>query len=425
MSNISRINKLVCEIKKTSSLSEAEQHRDVPINVILGSDETGKVSIMAHSAVSLALRCMGGPINVFFAGKKPAVCLLNYERGLEEFLFSEAEKYGSADRLKFHNGPPTSGPVLSLGTSVSYGIHADADGWNAFINKTAKQGTPAVAPSAVFATCCAFAKLFKSAVLCDTRGHDEQWDFSLSEYCSNSSIGKSAPSGLDLGRIGLVGAGAIGSGFAYNLWLSSWSATVDIIDSDSYEEPNIETTLLISKKEILSRGKKAKVLAKSLASCTNLDTKPIVTRIYKESKELDEYRDILICAVDNTETRQILDHANVDLIVNGAVGGTRFDSGHILWSCHGSSSSLRLSSLYSTKSPTHDASEKSGYVPIEVAGDECSRVAYNNVSLAAPFLGLSVGALLLASCAHRALGITTDKKYLKFDLLNMQSKYKS
>jgi len=59
--------------------------------------------------------------------------------------------------------------------------------------------------------------------------------------------------------------------------------------------------------------------------------------------------------------------------------------------------------------------------PLEV--DSCSRVAYDGVALAAPFMGLASAALLVAAVAQHALGRPPPSSYLQFDLLELQRQY--
>lgn len=61
--------------------------------------------------------------------------------------------------------------------------------------------------------------------------------------------------------------------------------------------------------------------------------------------------------------------------------------------------------------------------PAEIT-DPCSYLAYQDASLAAPFMALAAGALLGASLVHRATGYYPAVNYLKFDLLRIQSSFR-
>jgi|HubBroStandDraft_2_1064218.scaffolds.fasta_scaffold485515_1 hypothetical protein len=122
----------------------------------------------------------------------------------------------------------------------------------------------------------------------------------------------------------------------------------------------------------------------------------------------------LVVGVDNAELRQVLDQVRMP-IHNAGVGGSREDAGHVLWSRHDNGArDYVLSSLYRSVDATAAPSSESA--PADIT-DECSRVSYANVSLAAPFLGLSAGALLAAGLARRT---EENTNYLKIDLLGEQ-----
>lgn len=413
----SRIDKLVRERMGTQSLSDASELRNIPINIVLPSEHSHKIEIMASCALGLSLRCFKGQVNFY--------CPITWSNSmLKELLLNDATDYGESERLHFIQGLPKGGPTLSLGFYMPGAIIADASGWIAAINKVIPSSFSAVSPAIVFATACAFAKIFNGYVLNDKQHLNEEWMFSLYDFRKLTSISNqiTSPSKIHIGQIALLGAGAIGSGFSYVLSLSSWSAALEIIDYDRYNEENLETTMLIGEKEVLKKFYKADALAVLLNLHNGLKASPIKTKITKDHLELSSYRDVLVCAVDNAQTRRILDNANVGMIINGGVGGSTEEAGHILWSRH-LLNDKPLSTLYNIHEESIPRTVKLNQEisPNDIS-DECSKIAYQGVSMAAPFLGLACSALLVASCAHRAMNTFTESNYLKFDLLHIQNK---
>jgi hypothetical protein len=219
--------------------------------------------------------------------------------------------------------------------------------------------------------------------------------------------------------IRLLGAGAIGSGFTYTLWLSGWNAIVEIIDYDHYDEPNHETTMRIGLTEVRRNRKKAVALAENVKR-NGLKTKFQVKRILKGNAILQEPSDAFVCAVDNPETRRILDGANTELLINAGVGGRAEDAGHVVWTRHLPGDPL-LSKRYVTADPDNSRS----VVPEEFRKDECSRLIYHDASLAAPFIGLAAGTLLAAACGLHATEQLPKVNYFKIDLLKLQSRFRA
>ncbi|MEQ6390316.1 ThiF family adenylyltransferase [Bacillaceae bacterium S4-13-58] len=419
--SISRVDKFIRESGKFSSLEESRNLRNLPVNIILGDDDNyRKISIMAYTAVGLALRCFTGPINIYY--KKSPLGLPNTEECLFDGLIRLEEDYGNFNRINFYRDKkPKGGPNLSLGTSHPNSISADSAGWVVGINHIFSNNIPTVAPVAIFAVCCAFAKVFKSAVFKDNKQFNEKWSMSLLDFSPNPTIPTHfEKTALDLGTIGLLGAGAIGSGFAYSLKMSGWSADLDIIDMDRYEQENLETTMLLTKEIAINAEHKAKALSNLLYESKNIRTNPIVTEITSISTETKKSRDIFICAVDNAKTRCLLDDVNAELLLNGAVGGSIDNAGHVLFTRH-LDSDMPLSNLYN-KVVSNDGLSISD-LPEDVRNDECSTIAYNDVSMAAPFLGLASGSLLLLGCARKVMCIETDFNYYKFDLLKWQQQF--
>jgi len=417
----SRVDKFIRESGNLESLKNANTLRDQHINIVIGEDnDSGKISVMTYTAVGLALRCFNGPINIFYDIEP--IGLPHKDKSFFELLLDQAEEFGDKQRIQFKKGKPKDGIILSLGVDCPGGVSTDAAGWNIGINQTFPKKIHAAAPVAIFSVCCAFAKLFNSNILNNSKHLEEKWTLSLLDFSHSPEIPDQfeIPT-IDFGTIGLLGAGAIGSGFAYSLLLSGWRATMDIIDMDRYDQENIETTMLLKKDTATKREHKANALASLLNENESISANPIVKELTADSIEITKKRNIFISAVDNAKTRCLLDNVNADILLNGAVGGSIEDAGHVLFSRH-LSTDLPLSELY--KNIIDETPNLDDY-PEEVKKDECSRIDYNEVSMAAPFLGLASGALLLMGCVHYALGIELNNFYTKFDLLKGQQYFQT
>jgi hypothetical protein len=225
------------------------------------------------------------------------------------------------------------------------------------------------------------------------------------------------PAELDVGRLALLGAGAIGNGVAFVLDASGWTADLTVIDGQAYEEPNHETSVLISPSEACLERRKAKVLA-DLVRRPGLAARGEDKIVTATSRFLAEPFDTFLCAVDNPETRRMLDGVRARSLLNAGVGAARSDAGHVVWSRH-EPGDPPLSSRYGAGALSVATPRPAARAPRDL--DQCSRVAYDDVSLAAPFMGLAAGALLVAGCVPQARHRTGAVRHLTFDLLKLQA----
>src|SRR6185369_6460518 len=240
---LSRVAKYIIETANLKSVAMAEQSRSIPINIILGTSKTDKVAMMALTALGLAIRTLKGSINIYLPLAE--VPPLRWQTAsLKDILINEAARAGALDRLCFCNGQPDNSPTISLGCNIGGAYLADCAGWRAFIGNVAPPSAseiPAVAPAAAFATACTFARMFNAVVLNEKRYDKASWQYSLYNFdISSADEDYSEEIDIAIGKVSLLGAGAIGSGFAFTLWLSNWTGDFVIIDKDRYEEPNFE-----------------------------------------------------------------------------------------------------------------------------------------------------------------------------------------
>lgn len=395
----SRIDKLVREFMGVDRIADAAAIRSKPVTFVVSN---ATQTAMARSTVALALRSFGDIIHIHTYGQTPTAVV--------DAMLAEASEYGSEDRLslKRRDDDPLS---LGLGCPSS-GLHIDASGSVAGINLLLP-GRPATGPASCFASAAGMAKLFAVAMGLPVDVVKESWLMSLATFEAqdeNAYVGD-----IDIGRVLAIGAGAIGGGLAETARYSRWRGHIEFVDRERYDEPNHETTLVISRRHAIERCKKAETLA-ALLNRAELTAHGALDEITAESSLLQQNWNAVVVGVDNPELRRALDNV-ASPILNAGVGGTRRDAGHVLFSRHTKGDPL-LSSLYRaalTAASSDDA-------PSDIT-DQCSRVAYANAALAAPFLGLAAGAVLGAGLEHLATGRDLSTNYLKFDLLGLQQRF--
>lgn len=287
--NVSRFDKYLRERARSESIGEAHRFREQPIELAIAH---GASPHLVRPAVALALRCFTGAVHL---------CVADTGEGTSAAM-DEARTYGAGDRIRVGPGP-TGGLRLGIG-KVGDGLFVDAAAGVAYINKVAPTNATPWPPAAAFAVACGFGKLFARMLGANREVAEEQWEFSLlslsaAAFTGDVSIPESldVPERLDVGSITLIGAGAIGSAFAFILRSSGWTCRLRIVDPQCYDEPNHETTLLISVKDALTRQPKAKTLARLVAR-DGLTTEPVEERVEQGHWLLDYPCDFLVCAVD-------------------------------------------------------------------------------------------------------------------------------
>lgn len=398
---ISRIGKLLVETTGTTRLDAAQALRATDVVLVVGDNCD---VLLARSALALTLRCFTGTTVV------RAVNGGSISAPIAQTLHEEAAAYGAADRLSFGGR----GDGLTFGLACATGdCFVDPRSWTVSVNELAADHHALVSPpAAAFAAAAGVAKLFGALMGRDVRVRKEAWTAPLLDFPPG---GVEPNAEVDLGRVLLVGAGAIGSGLAHVLRGSPWRADLTLVDHQRYDEPNHETTLVVSKETTLRQAPKAAALAARLRSSA-LAVEAIPEKIVEGHRLLAEPFNALVCAVDNPELRRLLDGTAAGVVFNAGVGGSRDDAGMVLWTRH-RRDEVPLSAHYRE---TEDLSSNVEKAPADVVTDACSRLSYARVSLAAPFMGLAAGALLAASLAQEALRLDAPTNYFKVDMLGLQ-----
>lgn len=419
MSSVSRIEKMVCEAGEASSLAIAAERLARPLEIRAGKAAERSAALVVPAVVALALRCFRGPIHVVI----DAVCdrtAASRSSSVRSLVEREAATYGAVGRVHFTPAVPTM-DLMTIGVGdASASVNVNAAGWLCLVNATAPS-LAAAAPAAALAAAVGVAKLFAAHVLGRRSELDEAVRFDLWSLIGarEPSAAPDAPEQIGTRRIHLLGAGAIGNAFGWILRAAGWRGLLHVFDHDRYDSPNEETSVLIGPNDLRLRPHKAPFLAGRING-EGIVATGTVARIDAQSVELTATCDVFVCAVDNVETRRMLNGANADVILNAAVGDGRDTAGVVLCTRHGRED-WALSDAY-----RHDAvTSGPARVPTEFAKDDCSRVAYEGVSLAAPFAAMAAGALLTARVAHHAAGHRPATSELELDLFRLVGQYGS
>lgn len=414
MSGISRIDKFVRETSKLPSLSAAADARQLDVTIRLGAGCNETTEIIARTLVALALRCCTGRLHLLV---NPADLSDAARDRIIAVCLNECEAYGATERLA-PRATVAVGLKITVGAPEPGWVSTWAQGWSAYLNlAVADPHKTAGVPAMVFAASAAMAKCFSAEVLgADYRVRSESWSFNVLLHQVQDIPMPPDTAPIPLGKLALLGGGAIGSAVMYTLFHSNIEAAVEIIDYDAYDNPNKETTLLIRPDGFRFMLPKAKALADQ-SRRPGLTATEVIHKVIDGDLILQKARDVFIVGVDNAATRRLLDHVQSPLLINAALGGNSADSGHLLVSHH-RSGSPSLSSLF----PEDETSEAVKAMPAENA--ECSHIAYQQASLAAPFMSAGAGSLIVAGLVARVLGLS-PKPYLKMDLLGLQRHFTS
>lgn len=404
---INRVEKLIRELAGLSSLGAATEVRNQPVVVVIGGRPMVRYSDMSETAVCLLLRCFSG--EVWLDNGSDRADDAAFLR-IVEYARSESLAVSGVDRIRIGSGP-LEALRLGIGIALAGEVFIDAAGWIAAVNRLVDGDEPPIAAAACLAAAFGVAKVFAVRALGRSRVAGEAWAFSL---WSMSPV-KTADMGptrcpANLGKVALLGAGSIGSAIGHVLKRSNVGVEVLILDEGEYEEDNIDTTLLLQRSLAIAGAEKAKALSEAIKTEKLMSTY-LKERVNGASAVLRERWDFFFCGVDNAETRRELDSVNAAWTINAAVGGTKEDAGHLLVSRH-SPEEPSLSSLYpeSERKEVPDASQPA----------DCSTLAYQGATMAAPFVALAAASIAIGQALRIAAGRRDKPRIIKVDVRGFQ-----
>lgn len=414
---INRTDKFILEHMGLASLGAAAELRNRPVVVVLGGRPFERVSIMTHAAVCLLVRCFHAEIWLD-PGVETGEPRLEQLESIIQAARTESIRFSGRDRIMVGAGP-LDAIRMGIGAPLEGAVRIDAAGWTVGINKELAGNATPIAPAACLSAALGVAKLFVSTVMGRGGIADESWAFSLLAMNVYDSSGvEVAPRPEKLGRVAILGAGAIGSAIGFVLRQANLEVDVVTIDDDHYCEDNLDTTLMLSREVAILGLPKAAALAAAISG-GKLRAEGRCERVVAGSKILGEEFGSFICGVDNAETRRILDRVSAGQLINAAVGGTRDDAGHALVSRHDTANPL--SKLYGERGGSLDV-EQGANSPNEFFGDQCSLLAYQGATMAAPFVALAAGAIAVAQAMRAEVGAVEGPRVVKIDLRGIQHK---
>jgi len=416
---INRTDKLVAGILGLDSLSVAGDLRIRAVEIVVAERPLRHIRGMVHAVGCLLLRCFRGNVWIRGVDGHGERCLVVIET-LAEKLREESFSHSGVDRIVV-GAAPTGTIRIGIGVLLDGAISIDAAGWSIGVNQLLESREVAVAPAAAFAAACGVGKLFAVEVLGRSGVAVESWSFSLAGmHLLHNERGPDLAVISNLGRIGVLGAGAVGSAIGYILLQASFDVEVIVIDDDVYAEENLDTTLLLERATALKGLPKAKALSSSL-SREGLHASAHIERVERGSLILKQPFDSFICAVDNAESRRELDGSQAGLLINAGVGGSSRDAGHVICSKH-VAQSQPLSALY-PPAIGNQPKVAEEHLPREIRADLCSAVVdqYRGVAMAAPFIALTAASLTVAVAMRHSLGAVSGPLVMKMDVLGIQS----
>lgn len=234
--------------------------------------------------------------------------------------------------------------ILSIGPSDVRGnfkVTIYSDGWLAYTSRNAAKYASSIninPISAYVASILGCIEVFKTtfkkkvwalfpseAESCLTfqrlRPIADELKFSTLDYSVNaiSSPNPQLPSTFDLGEVHLVGLGAVGEALVYTLCsFTSIEGTIHLIDPDNVQWSNLNRYVCATRSDAEACSPKVDVAKKLLEAHHGVLETDSFRGSYDEFRELSQNRkyDLLISAVDNHETRWLIQRDLPKLILN-------------------------------------------------------------------------------------------------------------
>lgn len=245
--------------------------------------------------------------------------LLAQLRGNDPFGTFEAASAGDDhDLLLFvgaHVPQGAARPVLTTGMS--------ATGWTASVRRAEAHGLEADPQDDNPVGATAAAILGGAQVFRDALGLPSIFDpnFVFDAYSGAALAGpiptQQFPDGVDLGRVLMTGAGAVGSSTAFFMDLFRVKARLTCVDADRFEVENLARTALFNFAHC--DLKKVGALAQALADASSIGVTPVDAWWHQTDQDLSAF-DIVVPVANEYGVRQSLQAAYPPLMIHASTG---------------------------------------------------------------------------------------------------------
>jgi hypothetical protein len=245
--------------------------------------------------------------------------LLAQLRDNDPFGAFEAVNLGDSHDLLLFLGaraPQNSAPpVLTTGVS--------AVGWTAAVRRAGAQGLEADPQDDNPVGAAAAAILGGAQVFRDALGLSSIFDpnFVFDALSGAALVGPTSaqkfPDGVDLGRVLMTGAGAVGSSAAFFMDLFRVKAKLACVDADSFEVENLARTALFNFAHC--GGKKVAALAQAFASSSSISVAPVDAWWHETDQDLGAF-DVVMPVANEYGVRQSLQAAYPPLMIHASTG---------------------------------------------------------------------------------------------------------
>jgi hypothetical protein len=396
MMGFSPIDKLVAELTHTSSIADAAGARDRDCELWLPDVVTPKAAVMAHAATALALRCCTGSIVVHAAACAHAG-LPWLPGSLIDQVEAAAALYGRDVRVTTSGAARSGALRLALACDAPGAVVADATEWEAGIDRLFPRTSYAVAAASTFAVSVSFARAFSQCCL-GAAADDRALRFPLNGRTSGDG---GEPPKTSAGDIVLFGAAEVASAFLYVLSLSDCTARVDIVGDGRFAPPDEEQTFLVGASDVNGRSKRALTLAARLKR-DGIDARPLAIGDPSGPPSLAPRYDALVCTSFDPAFAALAAQTQAPIVVSASVGDRGNEAGTIHWRRVPSPKDLAWRQPATRTDvvlrQVQAVTAVSTMPAVAELVDQCSRIAYFQTAVIAPFVSLAAGSLAAAAC---------------------------
>jgi hypothetical protein len=203
----------------------------------------------------------------------------------------------------------------------------NSNGWLAGVGFGKERNNPILEKSEniigpAFSACLGASELFKLANGIGNQEEFETWT-SLLNFETSTEIkdlqNSTWPSKLELGRILLIGCGAIGSSFSYLLNLTNWIGKLDLVDDDIIKSENCSCSLIFSY-DVADKNLKKVDVCKNHLAASQIEVKTFgvdYSNYVKSGRNVDFSPDLILCLANEKNIWQTIQHNYPPLTLNG------------------------------------------------------------------------------------------------------------